>query len=266
MTTPAPDLTWPALLARWTAFAQSSLALPKNLEGERWRSAVSSIINLQAVTFALAELDTLEAEGERPLALDKSDIIIRSAAGQLHALWRAEPLPAELITLTNDARLALAAARGGGVEWRVTEDRLIAAHPGELIDRLAELDFAGDLFVPTPGVVIFRDSPAAFARDPDGARPSEHVIRAVKEFLLDVSRPERVAAMRQVYRQFDFAVGGPVRDLVVVPYAQDAAPPSGQPLLVPAIRGGKPIPVTLPPRKSAEIPTLPVVFQDVPAD
>ena len=263
-----PDLTWPALLARWTAFAQSSIALPKNFEGERWRAAVSSIINLQAVTFALAELDTLSAEGggERALALDKSDIIIRSATGQLHALWRAEPLPTELVTLTSDARLALAAARTGGIEWRVTEDRLIAAHPGELVDRLTDLGFAGDLFVPTPGVVLFRESPGAFAREPDGARPSEHVLRAVKEFLLGVSRPERVPAMRQVYRQFDFAQGGPVRDLVVIPYAQESAPPSGQPLLVPAIRGGKPIPVTLPPRKSAEIPTLPVVFQDVPAD
>ena len=275
----APNLTWPALLAHWTAFAQSSLALPKDAEGGRWRAAVSSIINLQAVTFALDDLDRLTGPGrggERALALDKAQIIIKSATGQLHSLWREGDLPTELVALIHDAGLAITASTagglssfdtdtGGGVEWHVTEDRLIAAHPGELVDRLIELNFDGDLFVPTPGVPLFRDSPAAFAVLPTGERPDQHVIRAIKEFLIDVSRPERIPALRQVYRQFDFAQGGPVRDLVVADPANQYKT-GGQPLLVPAIRGGKPLPVTLPPKKSADIPALPVVFQDVPTD
>jgi hypothetical protein len=265
MSSPLPDMTWPALLAHWTAFAQSSLALPKNADGERWRGAVSSIINLQAVTFALDDLEKLTADGERALALDKSEIIIRSATGQLHALWRGDQLPGELAALIHDAGVALEAAKGGGTEWRVIADRLVTPHPGELVDRLIELGFEGDLYVPTPGVVLFQGSPAAYASQPDGARPDEHVLRAVKEFLVDVSRPERVPALRQVYRQFDFAKGGPVRDLVVMGAANRPSQ-GGQPLLVPAIRGGKPIGVTLPPRKGVEIPTLPVVFQDVPTD
>jgi len=263
---PPPDLTWPALLARWTAFAQSSLALPKTGEGDRWRAAVSSIINLQAVTFALADLDKLTAPGERALAFDKSDIIIRSSTGQLHALWGGDLLPEELVALIHDADAALKSARGGGgIEWHVTADRLIASHPGELVDRLLELEFEGDLFVPTPGVTLFRNSPAAYAEQPDGSRPDEHVLRAVKEFLVDVSRPEQVPGLRQVYRQFDFALGRPVRDLIVTD--RSGLPDGGgQPLLVPALKGGRSLQVTLPPRKGADIPTLPVVRQGIPAD
>ncbi len=251
------DLTWPMLLAHWTGVAKASLAFPKNAEGDRWRSAVAPIINLQAVTFALADLGKLSLPGERALALDKAELLIRGATGTLHGLWKAEPLPAELVTMMHDAGVALRAARSSGVEWRTTADVLIADHPGELIERLVQLGFAGDLFVPTPGVPLFRESPAAFAREPDGARPDDHVIRAVKEFLIEVGRPEPVAGFRQVYRQFDFARGGPVRDLVV---GFDALP-AGQPLLVPAMQDGRPVAVTLPPRKGAEIEPIPVVFQ-----
>jgi hypothetical protein len=262
---PTTDLTWPALLAHWTAFAQSSLALPRNAEGERWRSAVPSIINLQAVTIALGDLERLGTSDERALALDKSDIIVRSSTGQLHAIWRPDPLPEELVALIHDAGIALDVARGGGVEWRVTAERLIVGHPAELVERLLDLGFDGDLYVPTPGVTLFQNSPAAFARRADGSRPDEHVLRAIKEFLVDVTRPEAAHGFRQVFRQFDFAAGRAVRDFVAHLGEGEAAPP-GQPLLVPAIRGGREMGVTLPQRKTADVPTIPLVFRDVPAD
>lgn len=254
---PSGDLTWPALLAHWTSFAQASLALPKGDAGDRWRAAVAPIINLQAVTFALADLGKLTMPGERALALDKSELIVRGSTGSLYALWRSEPLPQELVAMIHDANIALSSARSSGVEWRVSEEFLIAEHPGELVARLKQLDFSGDLYVPTPGVPLFRSSPAAFAREADGSRPDEHVVRAIKEFLVEVGKPEPVSGFRQVYRQFDFAKGGPVRDLVV---AFDQLP-SGQPLLVPALEDGKPVSVTLPPRKGGEFELLPVVFQ-----
>ncbi|MBY0313132.1 MAG: hypothetical protein K2W85_13765 [Phycisphaerales bacterium] len=252
-----PDLTWPALLAHWTSFAQASVALPKDDVGDRWRAAVAPIINLQAVTFALADLEKLTLPGERALALDKSELIVRGSTGTLHTLWRSEPLPQELVAMIHDANVALAAARSSGIEWRVSDDVLLVGHPGELVDRLLQLEFSGDLYVPTPGVPLFRTSPAAFAREADGSRPNDHVIRAIKEFLVDVGKPEPVAGFRQVYRQFDFAKGGPVRDLVVT-FDQL---PAGQPLLVPAIENGKPVSVTLPPRKGGDFDLLPVVFQ-----
>src|SRR5688500_18821296 len=112
------DLTWPALLAHWTAFAQASLALPKTAEGDRWRAAVPSIVGLQAVTFALADLDRLRAGeedsgGERALAVDRADMLIRRHGEQLHDLWAGEPLHTELARMIEDARAALAAAKEG---------------------------------------------------------------------------------------------------------------------------------------------------------
>lgn len=263
------DLTWPALLAHWTQFAQSSLALPKTAEGDRWRAAVPAIIGLQAVTFALGDLDRLAdassggaAGGERALALDKSDMLIRKHAAELHELWRGEPLHAELDSLVSDARAALAAARDGGVEWRVTDDRLVAEHPADLVAALLAAGFRGDLMLPAPGYTLFKSSPAAFARAPLGATPEDDVLEVVARFLGGVGEPQRVPGPRQVYRQFDFAKGGPVRDVVV---PMDATLPAGQPLLVPAIQGGEAAPVSLPPRRMEELADLPVVFGDADA-
>lgn len=270
-TTPPPsaDLTWPALLAHWTAFAQSSLALPKTAEGDRWRAAVPAIIGLQAVTLALKDIDRLpadaaassggEAESERSVGLDKASILIRQYAGELHSIFKDQPLHEELATLIDDARAAHTAARESGFEWRVSADRLSPEHPADLVALVLSTGFDGDLFVPSPGVDLFRESPAAFCRRADGGRPHERVIRAIKEFLIDVGRPERVAGMRQVYRQFDFAAGGAVRDYVV---PMDAELPAGQPLLVPAILDGEEVNVTLPPRRGAAMKAVPVVFAE----
>jgi len=62
---------------------------------------------------------------------------------------------------------------------------------------------------------------------------------------------------RQVYRQFDFARGGPVRDLVA-PLNADLPP--GQPLLVPIVQAGELCAVPLPPRGHLAIDPLPVEF------
>lgn len=262
-TPPASDLTWPALLAHWTAFAQSSLALPKTAEGDRWRASVPSVIGLQAVTLALKDIDRLasdtDAEGERALGLDKAGILIRQYAGELNGIFKGVTLHEELATLIDDARAALKTARHSGWEWRVDVDRIAAEHPAELVALVRSTGFQGDLYIASPGIDLFRECPAAFCRQPDGGRPHERVIRAIKEFLIDVGRPERVAGMRQVYRQFDFGAGGAVRDFVA---PMDAELPAGQPLLVPAIVEGRAVSVTLPPRRGAAMKAVPVVFAE----
>lgn len=265
MGNPETDLTWPALLAHWTAFAKASLALPKNAEGDRWRAAVPAIIGLQAVTFALGDLDRLraapsDADGERALAIDRAELLIRKHGAELHDLWAGEPLHPELARLIEDARAALAAARDGGLEWRVEDGRLVAEHPGDLLAGLVASGFAGDLLLPAPGFALMRGSPAAFCRGPAGASPDKAVVELVSRFLGDAAgEPERIAGPRQVYRQFDFAKGGPVRD-VVSPL--EATLPAGQPLLVWAMQRGEMMPVPLPPRRAADIDDLPVVFEN----
>lgn len=101
-------LTWTALLAQWVRFAQASLALPEEVQGDRWRASVPAVINLQAVTFALADLDRLKPD-ERALALDRAEILIRSNAAEIDSIWN-QQMPSSLSEIARDAHLALKTA------------------------------------------------------------------------------------------------------------------------------------------------------------
>jgi hypothetical protein len=267
MNPPTSDLTWPALLAHWTSVAQASVALPKNAEGERWRSAVAPVIGLQAVTFALADLDRLaagaeeELPGARAAAIDKAEVIVRLHATELHGLWRGEAMPGELDAIVSDARLALGAARESGVEWTVTAESVVADHPGDVLGILVSAGFKGDLYLPVPGSILFQGSPCAFARGKSGEKPGAEVLRAVKEFLVEVSKPTRVRRMRQVYRQFDFGTGKIRRDLVVpMNVAGGGGLVAGQAQLIPVIERGAVQQVNLPIPGMANVKPVPVEF------
>lgn len=115
MTTPEPlnpeALTWTALLGRWIEFAQASVALPADdPESARWKASVAPIINLQAVTFALADLEHLPLI-EHPIARDKAAILIQRSEGELRAIWQEQDqsaaLPEEVELLITDAHRAL---------------------------------------------------------------------------------------------------------------------------------------------------------------
>lgn len=254
-------VTWPALLAHWTAFAQSSLALPKTAEGDRWRQAVPALIGLQAITYALADLDRLAPGEDRAAAQDRAAVGIQTHAHTLHQLWRGELLHPEIAQMIDDARAALAATKDGGLEWCVAAERLVVEHPAELVEALIGAGFRGDLFVPVPGTVLFKTSPAAFMRGPAGESPAPELAAAVREFLggKDVTPPQRVPAMRQVYRQFDFGKGVVARDLV---RAMTGELPAGQAQLVPAILAGAGQPVTLPIPGMADLKRVPVVMEE----
>ncbi|MDP1662434.1 MAG: hypothetical protein Q8L55_11030 [Phycisphaerales bacterium] len=109
MTPDDPNTTWPALLAHWLTFAQASIAFPKTPEGDRLRAAVPSIINLQAVTFALAEIHLLPT-ADRPAAIDKAAHLIDQHTKLLTDLF-ATSTNEEITTLIQDAHAALQAAR-----------------------------------------------------------------------------------------------------------------------------------------------------------
>lgn len=263
-------LTWATLLAHWTDLARSALALPDTPDGDRWKGAVAPIIGLQAVTHALAELDRLTPE-ERPLALDRAESLIDRHERELRTIWAEDPLDERLDEIVRDARAALAAAASFGLEWTAGPAGLTAQHPGELVAGLLEADFRGDLLVPAPGSPLLAGSPAVFLSAPragpidplwvemvrvwldggaagaSGAKPTQELVEA----------PRGIPGPRQVYRQFDFSRGGPVRDLVQ-PMAADPAP--GQPLLLWAIRGGASQPVGLAPRRPEPAPDIPLEF------
>lgn len=258
-------VTWTGLLAHWTSLAQRSLALPKNAEGERWRAAVPAIVGLQAITHALGEIDTLAPGEDRAAAQDKAAVGIQHHAAELHRLWRGEPMREELTGMIDDARAALAATREGGLEWRVAGERLVVEHPAEVVGALLATGFDGDLYVPVPGAVLFKGSPAAFARGAAGSDPSAAQRELIRAYLggAEVTKPERVRVMRQVYRQFDFGMrggDGVVRDLV---QPMDGELPAGQAQLVAAILGGEGRPVTLPIPGMANLGPVPVVFAGV---
>lgn len=238
-------MTWAALLGKWAEFARSAVALPDEGESGLLKQAVPDIIALQSVTHALGEINELDPE-ERALGLDRAEIGIREHAASINTIYRGEPMPDGVAELIDDARLALAAASGGGLEWCVADDRIICPHPMELVDALLEAGFAGDLFLPTPGVPVFAPAPCAFVRHADGSPIEPELAAVIADFLAmsgEIAEPEQMVEPRQVYRQFDFAKGGPVRDYVV-PMESDL--PAGQPLLVPAILAGERQPVTLP--------------------
>ncbi|MEZ6241741.1 MAG: hypothetical protein R3B57_01735 [Phycisphaerales bacterium] len=262
MTDDARVLTWAALLGKWTDFAKAAVALPKEGEGGRWRDAVAPVITLQAVTHALGELDELD-DADRPGALDRAELLCKEAAGRLHELWRGEALPEEVGALIEDSRVAFEMAANAGLEWLVASERLETPHPADLVETLERQGFGGDLFLPSPGVPLFKGSVAAFARAPGGAPPNERAIHAIQAFLTrrgaKLAAPERISVPRQVYRQLDFATGKVTRDLVV-PMNEDLPP--GQPLLVLAMDAGSPCQVPPEVRAVARMEPAPVeVFE-----
>ena len=257
-----PTITWAALLAHWTDFARSAAALGDEGEDGLWKRAVPHVIALQATTMALGELDRIDPEG-RPLALDRAELTCRDAAGAVHELWKGEAMPEGLAELIHDARVAFEQAANAGVEWIVKAERLTGEDPSALVARLTKAGFRGELFVPTPGVVLFKGSPAAFARGPGGSPPTVEHERTIADFLGVkrgvVSPAERIGSPRQVYRQVDFATGKVRRDVVVG--LHETLPP-GQPMLALAIDAGEATGVLQPYRGPAPVEAVEVVQGD----
>jgi hypothetical protein len=212
-----PDaLTWTVLLSKWVEFAQASLALPEEAEGPRWRDSVPAVINLQAVTFALADLARLP-EADRPLARDRADLLIRDSVQQLREAWRSVPMPEPILEMADDARDALeVAAYAGAIE-------LTWPGPGPLVmPEVALPPPRGTLAVMQPGTILMPGEPVAWWAGGEGVT-------------VEGCEAHPAFPPRQVYRRID--EGGRILEDVIVPITEPM--PAGLPLLVPLVDDGR---------------------------
>ena len=97
-------LTWAVLLARWTEFARSAVALPEEGEAGLVRQSVTDIITLQAVWFALSHMDELDTR-ERGIGLSRAGVLIARHTRAIRARFGDQPLPAELEELIDDVKV-----------------------------------------------------------------------------------------------------------------------------------------------------------------
>ena len=98
-------VSWAALLGRWMDFARASTALPQTRTGDQWRASVAPMITLQAVTFALSELEQVEPS-ERLLGWDRGEMLCQEAMETLDGVWGPKA-PSEIVETLEQAEAAL---------------------------------------------------------------------------------------------------------------------------------------------------------------
>jgi hypothetical protein len=244
------------LLAKWVELAQASVAFPKTADGDRWRAAVPAIIGLQAVACALGEVDTIP-ETERGIAIDRAEVLTRTHVGQLHGLWRGEPLPDLLAELIADARRAAHAARHSGLAITVASGVALfrsAQDAAAVGGSLVAAGYSGTLWLAASGVAIGPGSVLGFVRNIRGGAPAPAFHPRLREIIASALVPsgeipveltfEPVPELLQVYRtseepEADAGTPPVLTDRVV---RFDAELPPGRPLLVAVLDAGQPVP------------------------
>jgi hypothetical protein len=218
------------LLAHWTQFARAAVSLPRDIEGDRWRATVAPAIALQAITFAVGDLESLPPS-HRPLALDMAGVLARRHAGELNQAWRAVEMPPKITELIHDTLAAIADAGARGCEWSVASPRFVMPSLESWAQSLHSAGFEGELLAALPGTILFAGEPAIFLRpSPPDSAPLPP---------LAPSLTRAIRSPRQVYRQLDIAGARVVRDLIA---PLDGDLPPGRPLLAHVIQSGRLIP------------------------
>ncbi|MDE0888018.1 MAG: hypothetical protein OSA40_01030 [Phycisphaerales bacterium] len=222
---PTDLVTWTTLLGHWTDLVKAGEGLRRaansNPDAARWRDSIPEVIRLQAITFALGDLDRLHAS-DRGLARDRAGIGIEAATNVLDSVWAGLPIPEALTEIAQDASQSLQAAVYAGLRWTrwVGPDRLEMPQ--------VDLDAAGirgTLACAQPGTTIQPGSPVAWwtEREPptELGRPGFEVVPGPPV---------------QVYRHLEHE-GRRIRDFVASIFDR----PEGLPLLVPICLAGDPI-------------------------
>ena len=219
--------TWSALLGHWMALVKAGEGLvraaPDDLDAARWRASIPEVVTLQAITFALGELARLP-EADRPLARDRADLGVTSAASTLDQVWRGVEMPESVLEIAADARRAVEQAVYAGLQWIVLGGTTRARMPVVDLDADPDAD-RGTLAVMLPGALV--GPGLAVVLWWEGSWPA-----ALEGAGWEVVEGPPV----QVYRELD-EQGRVVGDLV----ASLDDLPAGLPLLAPIVLDGRPI-------------------------
>ena len=220
---PTAVVTWTTLLARWTALVKAGeglvLATPDEADAQRWRASIPEIVILQAVTFALGDLESL-AGIDRSIARDRADLAVTESCGRLDGVWRGLEMPAGLLEVASDARRAVRLSVYAGLQWVV--------NGGTSPWRMPQIDLdavrmVGTLALMQPGTLALPGSPVAWWTECPLPPTLQGAIDE-KGSRLEV----RSGPPIQVYRELDER-GRVLRDVVE---SLDSLP-AGLPLLVP---------------------------------
>lgn len=220
---------WTMLLAQGVELAKASVALSADEVGERWRSTVAPLVEAQAVRYAIAQLARLSFE-ERPLARDLASVSLRRAAASLDAIWRAEPMPAEVLAIVEDAERELARSVYAGLRMlRLRKEASPCWLPDDpgLASLARNESGRSTAAAMAPGTLVLPGSPIAWWATREDPAFGE-AFDACE--IVDAERPV------QIYREVDESgrIGG---DLV----ADLEELPPGMPLLVPLWLDGEAI-------------------------
>ncbi|MDG2423984.1 MAG: hypothetical protein P8M22_08400 [Phycisphaerales bacterium] len=211
-------VSWAALLGRWMDFARASAALPRTPEGDQWRSSVSPMITLQAVTFALSELEQVDA-AERMLGWDRGEMLCEEAIEQLDQIW-GPAAPPEIIEVVEQAEAAL-----GHVLERFSLVLIQASSEVMIMPAMEIVEPVGSCTLAAVGTPIMPGAPMAWWSDVDLDQIRALQLPGVLQLL---QCPVQVWRCRNELEQFSEDV---VTDL-------DTEREDGLPLLVPRVLEG----------------------------
>ena len=149
-------LAWTTLLAHWIDLVKAGSGMPQTGEGFAWEESLGSIITLQATSFALGELDSIE-ECDRPLARDRAEVLIDSAVEALESTWGTVQMPGTLREIQATAEEALQQAVYAGVRW------LRWNGPGIWeVPEMEQPEAKGTLAIMQPGTLVLPGEPVAW--------------------------------------------------------------------------------------------------------
>ena len=219
-------VSWAALLGRWMEFAQASAALPSTREGDQWRASVSPMITLQAVTFALSEMEQV-AVSDRMLGWDRSEMLCDEAIEQLDQVW-GPGAPPELMEVVEQAESALVDVLG--------RFSLVLIHDREdvlIMPSMEIIETAGACTVAAEGTPIMPGAPMAWWADVELDQVRTLELPGVLQLLRSPVQVWRCRDQQEVFCE------DVVTDL-------DSECEDGLPLLVPRVLEGMPLSDPLP--------------------